>query len=316
MTEDDELRDLLTDAVADVEPEYRLDTIRARTQRPHRRRGWYAAGGAILAAASVVTAVNLAQDDGKGRDKVKPAGQGETHAVALYFVGDTPKGPRLYREFQQLPKDGGPLAALEAITTANDAEDPNYRTEWPASAFLSVDVQKDVIEVHINHKVLDPALPRARFRLALQQVVYTMQAATGGALPVDFIRSGPVAGIWIPPEQRWIEREPQNEVLALVSISDPAEGARVSGSFVARGRANSHEATVPWEIRDESDNVVLEGFVTAEGWMDRLYEWETEPIDVSALPSGRYTFVAMTSDPSGGAEGFGPTSDTRTIIVE
>ncbi len=50
--------------------------------------------------------------------------------------------------------------------------------------------------------------------------------------------------------------------------------------------------------------------------MDRLYEWETEPIDVSALPSGRYTFVAMTSDPSGGAEGFGPTSDTRTIIVE
>ena len=73
---------------------------------------------------------------------------------------------------------------------------------------------------------------------------------------------------------------------------------------------------MPWEIRDESDNVVLEGFVTALGWMDRLYEWETEPIDVSALPPGRYTFVAMTSDPSGGAEGFGPTSDTRTIIVE
>ena len=39
-------------------------------------------------------------------------------------------------------------------------------------------------------------------------------------------------------------------------------------------------------------------------------------IDVSDLAPGTYTFVAMTDDPSGGAEGFGPITDTRTIIVE
>jgi hypothetical protein len=49
--------------------------------------------------------------------------------------------------------------------------------------------------------------------------------------------------------------------------------------------------------------------------MDRLYPWETE-IDVSDLEPGTYTFAAMTDDPSGGAEGPGATTDTRTIVVE
>ena len=89
----------------------------------------------------------------------------------------------------------------------------------------------------------------------------------------------------------------------------------MKGSFVARGRANSFEATVPWQIRRGTDEPVAEGFATAEGTGDRLYRWETE-VDVSDLAAGTYTFVAMTDDPSGGTEGFGPFTDTRTIIVE
>ena len=61
--------------------------------------------------------------------------------------------------------------------------------------------------------------------------------------------------------------------------------------------------------------MVKEGFATAEGWMDKLYPWETE-VDVSDLEPGEYTFVAMTDDPSGGTEGGGPTEDSKTIIVE
>ena len=49
--------------------------------------------------------------------------------------------------------------------------------------------------------------------------------------------------------------------------------------------------------------------------MDKLYPWETA-VDVSGLAPGTYTFVALTDDPSGGAEGAGPTYDTRTIVVE
>ena len=106
---------------------------------------------------------------------------------------------------------------------------------------------------------------------------------------------------------------PQLEVLALVNVTTPEEGATVSGTFTASGVASSFEATVPWEIR-QGETVVMKGFATAEGWMDKLYPWETE-VDVSGLAPGDYTFVAMTDDPSGG-EGFGPTEDTKAITVE
>ncbi len=103
-------------------------------------------------------------------------------------------------------------------------------------------------------------------------------------------------------------------MLNLVSVTTPEEGATVSGTFTATGVASSFEATVPWEIR-QGDEVVKTGFSTAEGWMEKLYPWTTE-VDVSDLPPGDYTFVALTDDPSGGAEGHGPSEDTKSITVE
>ena len=52
----------------------------------------------------------------------------------------------------------------------------------------------------------------------------------------------------------------------------------------------------------------------AEGWGDRLYPWQS-PVDLSGLPPGTYSFVAMTDDPSDG-EGHGPTEDSKTIMVQ
>ena len=79
--------------------------------------------------------------------------------------------------------------------------------------------------------------------------------------------------------------------------------------------ASSFEATVPWEIR-QGDQVVLDGFATAEGWMDKLYPWAD--VDRRLRPSspGDYTFVARTDDPSGGAEGAGPHEDTKDFTLE
>jgi hypothetical protein len=88
----------------------------------------------------------------------------------------------------------------------------------------------------------------------------------------------------------------------------------VRDRFVVSGIANSFEANVPWEVR-QGDRVVARGFATADGWMDKLYPWSTQ-VNVSKLAPGTYTFVARTDDPSGGAEGAGPTEDTKTIVVE
>ena len=77
--------------------------------------------------------------------------------------------------------------------------------------------------------------------------------------------------------------------------------------------ASSFEATVPWEVQ-QGGKVVLDGFATAEGWMDKLYPWQTT-IDVSGLQPGDYTFVARTDDASGGAEGAGPYEDTKDFTL-
>ncbi len=108
---------------------------------------------------------------------------------------------------------------------------------------------------------------------------------------------------------------PELDVLAHVNLTTPEDGATVSGSFTAEGRASSFEATVPWEIRDSGGRVVQRGFTTAEGWIDKLYPFTAE-VDVSGLAPGTYVFAALTDDPSGGAEGNGPTEDTKTIVVE
>jgi Immunoglobulin-like domain of bacterial spore germination len=287
------LSELLRDAVDGIEPSDRLAAIReqAASAPVHEaRRWWYAAGGVVLATAAAVTAFAVlgSDDDGDGHDHVAtPSG---TQLVAAYFLGDTDRGERLFREFDEVPSGDSLQAALDRIE--RPAADPDYRTPWTATSFGDVMLMDGVIHVEVEDAVLDDDL-------AVQQVVYTLQAAAQERLPV---RLGDTT----------YEARPQNDVLSLVSISDPTEGMEYHDVLLARGRANSFEATVPWAIRDEDGRVVREGSAMAEGAYDRLYPWEAR-IDVSGLPAGFYTFEARTDDPT--TEGPGPDTDTRTIIV-
>ncbi|WP_243060778.1 Gmad2 immunoglobulin-like domain-containing protein [Nocardioides sp. SR21] len=296
------ISDLLHDAVGDIEPGDRLDEIRARTAHPERSaaRPWfYAAGGVVLATAAAVAA--FAVLGGDPSSDPGPAHHGheqETFLVPAYFVGDTPRGERLYREFDEAEGHDALDAALARIQ--EPPADPDYRTPWPEGSFGEVSISEHGIDVErTSNEPMDD--------LAVQQVVYTLQAAAGERLPVWFWLEGQRGNVPV-------NAAPQNDVLSLMSISDPAEGNAYEGSMIARGRANSNESNVLWELRDQDDVVVADGFTTAAGWMDKLYDWEVE-IDLTGVPAGDYVFVALTDDPSGGAEGFGPDSDTRSITV-
>ncbi len=239
--------------------------------------------------------------------------------VPAYYLGDGPRGTRLFREFDRIEAADALAGALVALQSA--PADPDYSTPWPDGAFAdaSFDGTGDdgLIQVTLADASLHdrPAgMSQDDAELAIQQVVYTTQAATQTRAAVQFVLDGnPVDQVYGVPTAEPLANAPQTEVLSLMSITSPAEGASVSGSFTAHGVGSSFEANVPWEIRD-GDEVVKSGFTTAEGWMDKLYPWETEAIDVSDLAPGDYTFVAMTDDASGG-EGGGPDVDTRTITV-
>ena len=304
------ISDLLHDAVDDVEPADRIADIRARTANPQQAaaRPWlYAAGGVVLATAAAVTAFAVVGNDTPAdggdhdhQDQHVATDPMDTQLVPAYFVGDAPRGEaRLYREFDVVPAGDALQAALDRIQ--RPASDPDYRTTWQHGSFESATLGDGTIDVELG----DAGLP-APEGIAAQQLVYTLQGALGERLPIQFLDDGEPVG------PRY-EAVPENDVLNLVSISDPSEGYAYSGSMVARGRANSFEATVPWELRDEDGEVVLSGSATANGSVDRLYPWQVE-IDLTGVPFGFYTFVTMTDDPSNG-EGGGPFTDTRLITV-
>jgi hypothetical protein len=238
--------------------------------------------------------------------------------VPVYFVGDTPSGPRLFREFRRVPA-GDPVGAALDLAASGDALDPDYRTLLPQGDF-------DATGIKAAGGTIDIALPddswtrlpsgtsESEALLAVQQVVYTAQGVLQSRSPVTFTDSaGNATQVFgIASEDGFPAANPIR-TLGLVNITAPEQGQAVGSTFTASGVASSFEANVPWEVRDSSGTVVLHGAATAEGWMDKLYPWQAT-VDVSSLAPGTYTFVASTDDPSDG-EGSGPTRDTKTITV-
>lgn len=240
-------------------------------------------------------------------------GTTETVTVPVYFVGDTPRGPRLFAEQREVEADN-PLEEAAALMAAGDAADPDYRTLFPeGGGFESIEYDGDKFAVTLRDDAWNtpaPGMTEAEAKLAVQQLVYTLQGVEGAEVPIVVLPSGMLFG-----DAPVVGAADELSTRALVNVLSPAEGATVTDTFTASGEASSFEATVPWQVRDEAGETVLEGFSTAEGYIDGLYPWQAE-VDVSELAPGTYTFVAMTDDPSGGAEGGEPTEDTKTIVVE
>jgi len=236
-------------------------------------------------------------------------------AVPVYYVGTTPQGARLYREFTQA-SGADRLVTAAAALTGGAPVDPDYRTLWPQGRFGSVTATADAIEVEVTDGswLERGALKPRQAQLAVQQLVYSLQGVVGERLPLRVNYEGrPAATLLGVDVGEGLTAAPELDVLALVNVTEPAEGTAVGGTFTATGRASSFEATVIWEIQDSSGTPVLEGSTTAEGWVDKLYPWTVE-VDAGELAPGSYTFVARTDDPSGG-EGGGPTEDTKRITI-
>lgn len=242
----------------------------------------------------------------------EPAAAG---TVPVYYVGDTGSGPRLFREFRKV--SGEPALGAAEMAAAGVPADPDYRSAFPDGGGFSSVAREDgriVVTTTDDAWTERPSgMSDSQAELAVQSLVYTVQGALQTRDAVVVESPGGATTLFGIDTADGVENADQLEVLSLVNVTSPEEGAEVPDTFTASGVASSFEATVPWEVRDGSDAVVARGFATAEGWMDALYPWETE-VDLSDLAPGTYTFIAMTDDPSGG-EGNPPMFDTKEITV-
>ncbi|WP_416957221.1 Gmad2 immunoglobulin-like domain-containing protein [Nocardioides sp. T5] len=238
-------------------------------------------------------------------------------AIPVYFAGDGPGGRTvLFREFQRV--EGDPLTeAARLVAGGGQPTDPDYRTLWPGVEIASVQATDGVLLVEVPSDGFTDrpdGMSRRDARLALQQLVRTLQGVQQERVPVQVQREGgaPLFGL---PTDTPFEAAPVLRTLNLVNITSPAEGDTVSGDTVTvTGVANSFEASGPCRLLEDGEEVALEGY-QSEGWMeDRLFPFEVDlPLDGV---SGEVVVQCETDDPSGGAEGNGPAVDTKTITVQ
>lgn len=245
------------------------------------------------------------------------SGGGAARTVAVYYVGDTERaGPRLYREFQR--GEGEALPAAVAALTGSPL-DPDYRTLWEGDQVLSAAYDGEVVAVTVDPSVRSrPAgMSRAEARAAVEQAIFTVQAAVQERAPVQFrTEDNPIDQVFGVPTSEPLANGEILDVLSHVNLTSPEQGQTVDdGTLEVSGVGNSFEANLGWEIR-EGNTVVDRGFITMDGWMEpKLFPFEAS-VDVSGLEPGEYTFWVTTDDPSGGTEGFGAMTDDKEFTVE
>lgn len=311
-------------------------------------RNWiFGAFGAAVATAAVITGVvlaggndNTAEDPGLSGTPTgdvsevpsgnptdpptsgPPSGGG---ALPVYYVGDTPSGPRLYREFRTAGS-GDKLLEAANLAASGTPDDPDYRSAWPAgTTFDSVSFDgvgaKGLIQVTLSDASLHdrPAgLSQREAELAVEQVIYTLQGVVGARAPLQFrLGANPIDQVLGVPTSEPLANGPVLDTLSHVSITTPAEGGTVSGTLEVSGAANSFEANVIIRLqRYEGTYIALQEPITADGWMgEKLFPFQGS-FDISSVAPGKYILMAMTDDPSGGAEGNGAFSDDKIITIK
>ena len=121
-------------------------------------------------------------------------------------------------------------------------------------------------------------MSRRAARLALQQLVYTLQGVQQERVPVVIKRGGTDFRLFgHPTAARRFEAAEALRTLNLVNITSPAEGDTVTGdTLTVTGVANSFEASGPCRLMQGGQEVALEGY-QSEGWMgNRLFPFEVE----------------------------------------
>jgi hypothetical protein len=343
---DDQLRRLLNDAVSDVEPEDRLEELRASV-RPGARvvhhlhtRPWYAAAAIVAAVICLVASITavathrgpehgftgqptsststiIATDTSEPSPTAKPGTPVDD--MLVYYLGSGPRGDVLYPE--TVPAGDEPIhTAVSALMTG--ARDPDYRTAWGPGSILNASLKHGVVEVELG--AMRARRPKSMSPRdadeVVQQAIWTFRAASGRRdAKVQFLRNGqPAESVYGVAADHPLEPGRVLDVLSLMSISSPTEGQELPlGRWIVTGTNNGNESNVIVKlVRSTDDRVVLTQHGTALGWGgERLYSWSV-PIDTSDLSPGTYTLVASNDDLSGGGEGFGPAQDTRTIVLK
>mgnify|MGYP006173942885 CR=1 FL=1 len=339
--EEQRLRDLLDDSVSDVEPRAGLDAITSRTKvSSMSTRPWlYGVAGAVVATAATIAAFAVLGDDTSPTSGPEPADSPSAVAtepateeptadasptdedpqletVPVYYVGETGRGPRLFREFHEVDTGGDTAAAAVRESLTTEPLDPDFGSPWSGTGTDAGSVTHEggtiTVDLATDQELRErPAgLSRAEASMAVEQVLYTVQGALQSRDPVQLLLNGErtdqVLGV---PTAEPLAQGDEMATLAQVWIIDPQHGDTVDGGAEVSGIGAFFEANVVWELR-QGDRVVESGFTTAE----QCCTMAPYSFPLPDVPDGDYVLVVMDQDMSDG-EGLPPFEDTKRITI-
>lgn len=237
-------------------------------------------------------------------DAVNGTGSAATTPAALpaYFVGATsPTGKRfgLYREFVRTSVPVGATTAQKARAAVAVAMHAGpftgyepYLQPWSHTSVRKVTVTSRRITITLSGPGAD-GFSAAQTRLAVQELVWTAQAAVGqGTTPVRFVvANGSSTLFGTYPTARTYNRpakELQYRDLAPIWISSPIRGQVLAAQapVVATGESCVFEGTTRWKL-SKGAKTVRSGVATASSGCPTRGTWR---VKLGVLAAGRYTF--------------------------
>ena len=232
------------------------------------------------------------------------AGASTLATLPAYFVGANSASRTtfgLYREFVTTSVPAGAStaqkarAAVAAAMAMNAPQLPTgepYLQPWAGTSVNNVTVTPSRITVALSGPGAS-GLTAAQSKLAVQELVWTAQAAVGqGNIPVKFtVADGSAKLFGLYPTAQTYNRPPaalQYEVLAPIWITSPARNQVLPGSrpVVAAGQSCAFEATTAWQL-SKGGTKVRSGTTTASSGCPTRGTWV---VRLGVLAPGAYTF--------------------------
>ncbi|MBI3429203.1 MAG: GerMN domain-containing protein [Actinobacteria bacterium] len=215
----------------------------------------------------------------------------EMRTLAQYWVADTSRGFRLFREFVRIAPTPDPITASLRELVTHKPVDSDYENLWPADTKInSVLVAGDSAIVDLTFSKLNVGAESES--LAIAQLVWTATAADTSvkkiSLTVDGKRVESLAGH--ADATKPFTHGLTYEVLAPVWITSPTEGQSVNAvGFTLSGMASTFEANVAWKVYRDG-KLIKQGSTTAA---EAAPAWKPWSIAISGLAPGKYLFMAM-----------------------
>ena len=211
--------------------------------------------------------------------------------LAQYWVADTARGFRLYREFLRIDATPDAITAALRQLVSHKPVDPDYVSLWPTDTKINnVVVVGDSAAIDLSFSKLNVGAEAES--LAIAQLVWTATAANTSVKKISFTVDGKKVESFAGhvDATKPFTRGLTYEVLAPVWITSPAEGQEVSAQgFSMGGMASTFEANVAWKVFKDG-KLVKQGSTTAG---EAAPAWKPWQVAIPGLVPGNYLFMAM-----------------------